>query len=181
MGIQSQLRNGSIQSCRKKATKRKQYFKKEWKCPANYFVGRGGKIIFASHIHCVMCRVRHKKLNIPHRKHHELCLNNTHSKGIPQTNAERVLNFHFEQEKNNSNLHLQGRDKVDYSNEESKKIKSIFFQAPHKIYQPPNPSHNPTGIPFIAGRKSATCTKKNLPRKPNRNPRYCWQKKRDMH
>ena len=160
MGIQSQLRNGSIQSCRKKAKKRKQRYFKEWKYPAQYFVGHGGKLIFAKHIHCEICRAKHKKLNIPHRSHHKLCTDNKRSKGIPQTNTERVLNFHREREKNNSNLYLQGRDKVDYSNEESKKIKSIFFQAPHQIYQPPDPSHKPTGIPFAAGRKSATCTKK---------------------
>ena len=87
MGIQSQLRNGSIKACKKAATKAKH--RRTHHSQADEM----GNRLFVPILHCLLCRKRHAKENgaqisIPKRGHHKSCPNKPCNRG--QTNQLKL-------------------------------------------------------------------------------------------
>jgi hypothetical protein len=80
MGNQSQLRNGAIRKCKKRATKNKT--RRVYKQNAI-----GGGVAFVAHLHCVVCKAirlvsQGKNVSIPHRAHDKRCRVNRKTKGL---------------------------------------------------------------------------------------------------
>jgi hypothetical protein len=83
MGNQSQLCNGAIRKCKKRATKNKT--KRVYKQNAI-----GGGVAFVAHLHCVVCKAIHlvsqgKNISIPYRAHDKRCRVNRKTKGLRKT------------------------------------------------------------------------------------------------
>jgi len=144
MGIQSQLRNGSIKSCKKRATKVKHNKKSNTK--ATYFNGKP----FVPKVHCKVCKAKHNNKRVPHVKHHNLCYNSRNYKKKNSNNTTISDKFFKQCLRNNNALYIEGRDKIDYSKEERKIDAAKYFTPTmaSTIYQPPDPSKKPTGIKF---------------------------------
>ena len=84
MGIQSQLRGGSVKACLKRGTKRKAQSYKQSAVP--------GGSIFIPWKHCIICKVERlnqlgQNLSVPHRSHHKRCPKNTKTRGGSATSV----------------------------------------------------------------------------------------------
>jgi hypothetical protein len=85
MGIQSQRRDGSIASARRRGTKAKHKLKQ---------TAISGGVAFAPHLHCSVCKARYQKargiqhVTEPHRSHHKKCPKNRATRGLSARTVE---------------------------------------------------------------------------------------------
>ena len=137
MGGQSQLRNGSIKNAKKKGTQNKHRRQNANVAQSfeNQLRNSDGSTAFVPHLHCKICIAYHKGKNPPKRAHDKRCFRNTKMRGLlnasstnTSTNTSKVNKFYAERQKNNSTLYLPNRDKVDYTAEESKKLKQSILK-----------------------------------------------------
>jgi len=116
------------------------------------FAGHEGSLIFNA-IHCQRCRAKNLSLKENKHGHHHLCHLRRKKDNVSKnpTNTDMVANCFAEREKNNNTLYVQGRDKTNYSKEESMRIKHVYFQpgGAKEIYQPPDPTMKATNIKFV--------------------------------
>jgi hypothetical protein len=83
MGIRSQLRNGSVKACKKRATRAK------YKSPALVQRSVKGGVGFVADVHCKVCKatrlnLQGKNVSIPHRPHDRRCPKNRKTGGLSE-------------------------------------------------------------------------------------------------
>ena len=83
MGIQSQLREGSIKACKKRATRQAKHKRKSLTQ-----MGVDGGRAFLPERDCAVCRAKHLNLPVPHRAHDKRCPHNRSTRGGSKRSVE---------------------------------------------------------------------------------------------
>jgi hypothetical protein len=107
MGCQSQLREGAIKKCKKKATRTK--YKVD-------VVARSQGEAFVPLLHCHVCKskkllLQGKKIVIPHRSHHKHCPLNRKTRGNNTTTQQNMTAFTIT---NNNNNNINNNNNLNY-------------------------------------------------------------------